>query len=642
MIKTLVISLFILALPGSALAALEPVTLQLKWKHQFQFAGYYAAKAKGFYQEAGLDVSIIEAMAGMDPVQEVMQGHAQFGVGTSELVLNRYQGNPVVVLAVIFQHSPLALVTLRQSGIDNIHKLLDRKVMIEPNSAELFAYLYQEGFTNKAFNLLHHSQSLDDLIQGRTDAMSVYITDELYQLKRNHIEFNEFHPGMSGIDFYGDNLFTLESEIKNNPQRAKAFRAASVRGWQYAMQHPEEIVQLIYQNYSQRHDVEHLRYEAASMTELMRPDLIEPGYMHLGRWEHIVQTYHQLGLLPEHFDVKSMLYLPNNEDDLIKLRKLLYSVVVILLALTLFLTILFRIYRQAKISAIRLNTLFDNAPLTVIVLDTQFRIQRWNAAATQTFQWKNEEIVGKNALTLVSASDMVRVEQCLRNVLIQHKVIRSENSNLRKDGTEILCEWMNAPFYDIKGKENFILCMARDITEQKRMERELEHAAHYDSLTALPNRALIIELMKQSLATAARRKTKFALLFMDLDEFKAINDNLGHNTGDRVLQLVADRLTQGVRDCDYAGRLAGDEFLIILQDIETRTNARYVANKIADLIAQPMLINGETLSIQASIGISIYPDDAHHIDLLIQQADHNMYQIKHKTLLDAGDNTPAY
>ena len=184
----------------------EPVTLQLKWKHQFQFAGYYAAKEKGFFKEEGLDVTLLEATPNLDTVQEVVSERAQFGVGTSELVLSRHRGVPIVVLGVIFQHSPLVLITLTESGIDHIHKLVDRKVMIEPQSAELFAYLYQEGFTRKAIDLQHHSFDIDDLLNGKTDAMSIYVTDELYTLKQKNRSYNQFSPRMSGIDFYGDNF----------------------------------------------------------------------------------------------------------------------------------------------------------------------------------------------------------------------------------------------------------------------------------------------------------------------------------------------------------------------------------------------------------------------------------------------------
>lgn len=628
MYKSLLACWLLFSLSGPSFAQLDTVTLQLKWKHQFQFAGYYAAQAKGFYQEAGLHVTIKEAESGIDSVQEVVDGRAQFGVGTSELLLNRYRGDPIVILGVIFQHSPLALVTLRQSGIDNIHKLVDRKVMVEPNSAELFAYLFQEGITSKAFNLLHHSQDLNDLIQGKADAMSVYVTDEIYPLKQQQIEFNQFSPRMSGIDFYGDNLFTLDSEIKDHPDRVRAFREASFRGWRYAMQYPEEIIHLIFQQYTQRHSIEHLRHEAALMSELMRPELIDPGYMHLGRWQHIINTYHELGLLPEKFDVKSMLYLSNSEADLKKISDLLFQVSIVLLAISVLSMVLFNFYRTARANIHRLNMMFDHVPLSLIVLDKQFRVRRWNNTAIQTFQWRSEEMLGKSILSIIAPEDCHQVEQGLKDVLQQYKAFRSENRNIKQDGTTILCEWLNTPFQDRTDKAKFILCMARDITEQQRQQQLLEQAAHYDSLTNLPNRALTLELIKQSLALAARNSTKLGLLFLDLDGFKEINDHWGHDIGDKVLQAVAMRLSQGMRKSDYTGRLAGDEFLVILQDICTREDAQHLADKLQKLIAQPLLFNGEELSIQASIGISVYPDDARHVELLIQKADHNMYQIK--------------
>ncbi len=608
---------------------LEPVTLQLKWKHQFQFAGYYAAREKGFYKEAGLDVSIIEATPGIDTAQEVIAGHAQFGVGTSELILNRYRGDPVVVLGVIFQHSPLSIVTLAASGIDNIHKLLDRKVMIEPSSAELFAYLYHEGFTQKAFKLQSHNMELADLLAGKIDAMSVYTTTELYLLKQQGRAYNLFSPRMSGIDFYGDNFFTLDRELEEHPQRVKAFREASLRGWHYAMQNPDEIIQIIYDRYSQRHSIGHLQFEANAMRDLMRPELIDPGYMNSGRWQHIAQTYHELGLLPEHFNVEAMLFSPNAALELKNLTLKLYYAAAGLLLLSLLSVILFRFYRTVRINEARLNTMFAYAPLSLIVLDEQNRIQGWNAEAEKTFLWRAKDIMGKDVMMIVPPAERPAVEKVLAAVRKEHDINHHQNANLKKDGSEILCEWLNAPFKSKHDKSSFIICMARDITERKRLEQQLERAAHYDSLTLLPNRTLILELLKRSLATATRQGTRLAILFLDLDGFKAINDTLGHEAGDSLLRMVAQRLLQGIRESDYAGRLAGDEFLVILQDIGSLENAQRIASKLQRLICQPCLIKNQMLNIGVSIGISLYPDDATEMNALIHQADQDMYQTKH-------------
>lgn len=608
---------------------LDPVTLQLKWKHQFQFAGYYAAKEKGFYKDAGLDVTIVEATPDIDVVQEVIAGRAQFGVGTSELILNRYRGDDVLILGVIFQHSPLSLIALKESGIDNIHKLLNRKVMIEPSSSELFAYLQQEGFTQTAFNQEHHNFDLNDLLTGKIAAISVYETDEPYLLKQQGRAYYQFSPRMSGIDFYGDNFFTTDNELEKHPQRVAAFKEATVRGWRYAMQHPDEIVQLIYKNYSQRHSIEHLQFEAAAMHDLMQPELIEPAYMNSGRWQHIAQTYHELGLLPENFDVETMLYFPHSAKNIEKLKIRLYYTLAGLSLLIFLSIILFRFYRTARISEAKLNTMFNNAPLSMIVLDTQNRIKSWNAEAEKTFLWQTKDILEKNISIIVHPEDLRSVESVLVTVHEKLKILPHENRNIRQDGSEILCEWLNAPFKDKHNQSTFIICMARDITEQKRLAQKLEKAAHYDNLTSLPNRVLILEKLKQSLETAARQRTKMAVLFLDLNGFKAINDTLGHDAGDSLLITVALRLPQAIRESDYAGRLGGDEFLIILQNVGLLENAQRVANNLQKLVCQPCPINDAIITIGVSIGISLYPDDATDINSLIHQADQGMYQAKH-------------
>jgi diguanylate cyclase (GGDEF)-like protein len=289
--------LFLLSAQTGSAFALESVNLQLKWKHQFQFAGYYAALDKGYYREAGLDVSLVEATPEADVVAEVVSGRAQFGVGTSELVLSR-QTHPVVALGVIMQHSPQILLA-RAEDISNVHELAGRKVMLEPHSAELLAYLRLEGVPETELQFIPHSFSTAELIEGQVVAMSAYSTSEPYALKQANLPYLTLSPRAASIDFYGDNLFTVERELDENPDRTRAFLAASLRGWQYAMKHPEEIIQLILDKYnSQELTEDFLRFEAAEMAKLMQPDLIQVGYMNPGRWQHIADTYSDIGMLP--------------------------------------------------------------------------------------------------------------------------------------------------------------------------------------------------------------------------------------------------------------------------------------------------------------------------------------------------------
>ncbi len=152
--------------------ALEKVTLQLKWTHAFQFAGYYAAKEKGYYAEAGLDVSLEEALPGIDPAKNVLDGKAQYGVGTSALLLKRNAGEPVVVLAVIFQHSPYVLIARQLRATQSIHDLVGKRVMLEPQADELLAYLKKEGIPLERITRVEHSYDPQDLIDGKVDAIA--------------------------------------------------------------------------------------------------------------------------------------------------------------------------------------------------------------------------------------------------------------------------------------------------------------------------------------------------------------------------------------------------------------------------------------------------------------------------------------
>ncbi len=294
-----------------AAARLEPITLQLKWQHQFQFAGYYAAQAQGYYRDAGLDVTILEAEPGKDPVAAVISGHAQYGVGSSALLLKRQQGKPVVVLAAIYQHSPLVLLARSSSGIDSIHDLRGKRLMLEHQSDELLAYLQQEGVPRTSLQFQQHNFDPGALLRGETDVVSAYSTDEPWFLEQAKFKFLSFSPRAAGIDFYGDNLFTTEAELRSHPARVRAFREASLRGWRYAMQYPEEIADLILARYGERHGREYLLYEARHMRSLIQPDLVEMGYMYPGRWRHIADTYAELGLLPKDFPLEGFLYDPS-------------------------------------------------------------------------------------------------------------------------------------------------------------------------------------------------------------------------------------------------------------------------------------------------------------------------------------------
>ncbi|MDR3372606.1 MAG: ABC transporter substrate-binding protein [Ancalomicrobiaceae bacterium] len=298
---------------ASPVCAGEParVTIQLKWRHQFQFAGYYAAIDQGYFRDAGLDVTLREAREGEDPAEVVASGGADYGIGTSELVVSRARGAPLVALAATYQHSPFGIVSLRGHGIETVHDLVGKRVMVEPQAAEIWAYLKLEGISADRLTLVPHSFDTHSLTAGDVDAMTVYTTDETFALQQAGLDFQLFTARSDGIDFYSDVLFSTEREVRAHPDRVPAVIAAVRKGWHYAVAHPDEMVKLIRERYSDRKSVAELLYEAEHGRALMALDVVEFGYMSEGRWRHIADTYASLGMIDGSVSLDDFLYKPD-------------------------------------------------------------------------------------------------------------------------------------------------------------------------------------------------------------------------------------------------------------------------------------------------------------------------------------------
>ncbi len=315
-VRAALVLAFVAVGAGAAEAPRGAVTLQLKWRHQFQFAGYYAAKAKGFYAEEGLDVTVVESTAESPPLASVLNGHAQYGVSGSDVLEAYLSGQGVVALAVIFQHSPYVLLTRLDSGILRPEDLVGRRVMIAAGQGgtEFSAMLLRQGIAPNAIEMIAHSWNNDDLINGKADAISAYISVEPFQIRRRGVEVGMIRPVDYGIDFYGDTLFTTAAEVETDPERAAAMRRASVRGWEYAMSHVDEMVRLILAlpGVAERGlTADHLRFEALQMRELILPNLIEIGHMNPQRWSQMADTYTSLGLAGTRRSLEGFLFGPD-------------------------------------------------------------------------------------------------------------------------------------------------------------------------------------------------------------------------------------------------------------------------------------------------------------------------------------------
>ncbi len=279
--------------------ALDPVSLQLKWKHQFQFAGYYAALEQGFYREAGLDVTIREGGPGIDVAGEVASGKADFGVCSASVLREWALGRRLVVLAAIFQHSPVVILVPRRADITSVADLRGRRLMDSPGSDEIAAMLKREGVDYEAMPRVAHDGNARDLLAGKADAMVAYSTNEPFVLDQLGAAYRVFSPEAYGIDFYGDNLCASEAEVKAHPERVAAFRTASLKGWVYAFEHKEATVDLILTSYAAKKSRDALLFEAERTETLVVQAPAGIGEQDPARWQSIAATYRKLGLLTD-------------------------------------------------------------------------------------------------------------------------------------------------------------------------------------------------------------------------------------------------------------------------------------------------------------------------------------------------------
>ncbi len=922
----------------------ETIHLQLRWHHQFQFAGYYAALENGYYKKAGLDVIIHKGTPEKMPVKEVLNDHAQYGVANSELLLERLRGAPLVALAAIYQHSPSVLLARKESKIRSPDDLIGKKVMMLGRyvDADFIAMFSNENLDINDIHIIPSSFEIQDLIDGKVDAFNSYISNEPYYLRQRGVEFTILNPRNYGVDFYSDILFTTEAEIKQHPERVKAFLEASLDGWRYAMAHPQEVIDLLLNKYKVTKSREHLEFEAEAMHSLILPDLMELGHMNPWRWQHMAGTFVQAGMVENDHLLRGFIYTPESGINKEKLSQYLKVMAAVAILLSFIALILYASYRSIKREnsrriatekelrnrtselalhnqilqqinqGIELPKLLDELTrqieilhpgmlCSIFLLDKEGKHLHHGAAPSlphfyihaidglaigdgvgscgtaayrrervivediqqhpycESFRdlaelaniqscWsqpiKNSggEILGTFAIyhrqpalptnaeiTLIenyanlaqlgvennrAHSALIESEERLRFVLegselgfwdwkidtneverdpvwaqmlgysheeikhttqkwtdfiypddrekawksiqdtlaghsLIHKIeyrmmhkngslrwildhakvvqrdqdgrpirmsgthaditerktaeaelriaaaafesqegmivtdaenviikinqaftnitgytareavgqtpqhlLRSDRQdtafyaamwdsilhtgawqgeiwNRRKNG-EVYPEWLTiTAVKGIDGAITHYVATLTDISERKTAEEKIKQLAFYDPLTQLPNRRLLLDRLKHSIDVERREGRQLALLMLDLDRFKTVNDSLGHLAGDELLQQVAIRITTRLRDIDTVARLGGDEFIVLLEDIAHPEDAARVAEDIiTDLSRLFQLSQWDDVRIGVSIGISLYPQHGDSPEMLMANADTALYQAK--------------
>jgi diguanylate cyclase (GGDEF)-like protein/PAS domain S-box-containing protein len=280
----------------------------------------------------------------------------------------------------------------------------------------------------------------------------------------------------------------------------------------------------------------------------------------------------------------------------------------------------------------RIELQVEQTPAAVIVWDLQRRVAEWNPGAEKTFGYSKDEILGK-PIDVLFPSTIQEADEFMQSV--QNEVVKSHEPlhmtavNLKKSGERVTCEWVAVPLLDDSRAVTGIMTIADDLSELHRARR-LEDLAYQDPVTGMPNRRYFDDRLSNCADATRRYNDAFAVLYIDLDDFKAINDSHGHHTGDAVLAAVGLRLRVCVRDTDVVARLGGDEFGVLLTHLERNGYAEEVAERILQSMRHPLTAGDKTFKVSASIGLSTYPADGTDAATLLRKADAAMYRAKQK------------
>jgi len=278
-----------------------------------------------------------------------------------------------------------------------------------------------------------------------------------------------------------------------------------------------------------------------------------------------------------------------------------------------------------------LSAHFDNTPLAVIEWDPKLRVIRWSGRAERIFGWAADEAMGRTLAQwrLVFEDDEEAVAAAVRR-LVEGQESRATilNRNYRKDGSVIWVEWHNSALRDAEGRFVSLLSLAQDVSSRIQAEERLQFMATHDGLTGLPNRLALTERLAGAIARSQRFGHRTAVMFLDLDHFKDVNDTHGHRVGDELLKGLARRVRGLLRQSDLLVRLSGDEFVILLEDLEGDAGPDRVAQKILEEVIRPFSIDEHEVQVSASLGYTLYPEDGGDPETLLKNADAAMYHAK--------------
>ncbi len=606
----------------------KKITLQLNWLNQFQFAGYYMAKEKGFYKDVNLDVQIKESNFNTDVIKEIESKNADFAVGRSSLIIEKINGKDIVALCAIYQESPLILLVKKDSNITSVKDLRNKKIMITPDarySAPVLAMLSANELTINDFRIQKHSFDINDLINRKTDAMASYISNEPILLNEKGIEYTIFNPKDFGFDLYSDILFSSSEYIKNNPKITKDFYEASLKGWKYAFENLAETAEIIYSKYNtQNKTFTHLVKEGEVLKKLAYTGNNELGDFNDNKLKNIANVFKLFGLVNKDLDLKEFIY-KENKPKIINLeisKQEKNIIITILISLFLIFSLIIILLRKNSQTKKLLQTVINSSDDLIYYKDSKLRYIGCNKSFENLLAKKESEIIGKNDFELFE-EDLAKVFRREDFEVLDENNLITSNEWIIFGHKRIFFQTKRIPFI-YKNKKIGILGIARDITGLYEIQEKLKKQTYYDELTKIFNRKAYNERIQEKFDLFDRYDTNFTIAMYDIDDFKKINDTYGHDIGDKVLVEITNEVKSIIRKTDFLFRVGGEEFVIIFDKISL-DESYDIAEKIRINISKMQIIENEKITISMGITQAIANDNPQSI---YERVDKLMYQSK--------------
>ena len=321
MLKFIIISLALLSV--QLFAENQKVSLQLAWKHQFQFAGFYIAKELGYYNDVGIDLDILEYKNSINQAELIEDGKVDFAIGRSSILIEKCKGKDIVALGAILQHSPMMLLVRKDSNITSIHNLKNKKIMIPADvqySASIITMLYSNNITKDDIIFSKNHFSLSDFIDGTIDATTAYTSNEPIILENKNIDYKIFHPKDYGFDFYSDILFTSSKFIKNNPKLTQDFYEATIKGWEYAFNNIVKTAEIIHKKYNTQYKPLINLVKEGEILKKLAYDEDNMGFiLDKNRLKSILDIYKVLGITNTDINFDDFIY-EHNSDNVYRLK----------------------------------------------------------------------------------------------------------------------------------------------------------------------------------------------------------------------------------------------------------------------------------------------------------------------------------